>query len=181
MNKLADQFKKEKQVYLHDAITLKESQELTDHMFSLHAKGKTVQDDLCPLSGSIYGDSKFNALLKKLCNPLSNMLGINLLPTYSYARVYKTGEELLPHLDRDQCEVSVTITLGFDPSQKVWPIFFGNVQDGELIGSPVNIGVGDAMIYRGTEVGHWRKKFQGTWQVQLLLHYVDAEKPFCLT
>ena len=179
MSDLGDQFKKEKHVYLHGIIAPEESHELTKHMFALHDKGKTVRDDLCPLSGSIHNDTKFDRVLKKLCAPLSDILKISLAPTYSYARLYKTGESLIPHVDREACEISVTITLGFDPSQKVWPIFFGHVNDdGELVGSPIDVGIGDAVIYRGTELGHWRTTFQGTWQVQLFLHYINAEKNF---
>lgn len=178
MNTLASQFRKEKRVYLHNIISQEEASNLTQHMFDLHARGKTGKDDLCPLSESIYNDIKFNDLLKRLCEPLSTILELTLLPTYCYARIYKKGERLLPHLDRDQCEISGTMTLGFDPLQKVWPIYFGHVEEsGKLTGTPVEIDVGDLAVYRGTELGHWRSPFQGTWQVQLFLHYVDANGP----
>jgi len=179
MSDLADKFKKEKYVYIHGIISPEESHELTKHMFALHEEKKTVKDDLCPLSESIYNDEKFNIVLRKLCAPLSEILGIPLSPSYSYARLYKTGESLAPHLDREACEISGTITLGFDPSQKVWPISFGYAQDdGQLSGHSIDIEVGDAVMYRGTELGHWRTLFKGTWQVQLFLHYLNAEKNF---
>lgn len=38
--------------------------------------------------------------------------------------------------------------------------------------------VGDAVLYRGCEVHHWRKKYkEGQWQAQVFLHYVDANGP----
>jgi hypothetical protein len=36
---------------------------------------------------------------------------------------------------------------------------------------------GDAVLYRGMEKHHWRKKFKGEWQAQVFLHYVDADGP----
>ena len=33
----------------------------------------------------------------------------NLIPTYSYARIYKNGDELKRHKDRPSCEISTTL------------------------------------------------------------------------
>ena len=42
--------------------------------------------------------------------------GLDLCPTYSYARLYKKdGDELKRHKDRPSCEISTTINLGGDP------------------------------------------------------------------
>ena len=34
---------------------------------------------------------------------------------------------------------------------------------------------GDAVLYKGTEVPHWREEFQGDWHSQIFLHYVKAD------
>jgi hypothetical protein len=49
--------------------------------------------------------------------------GKKLFPTYAYARWYAPGDELKIHRDRDSCEISATITLGFEGSP--WPIYHG--------------------------------------------------------
>jgi hypothetical protein len=36
---------------------------------------------------------------------------------------------------------------------------------------------GDAVIYLGCELDHWREEFKGDWQAQCFLHYVDANGP----
>jgi hypothetical protein len=33
---------------------------------------------------------------------------------------------------------------------------------------------GDMSIYTGCEVEHWREPYEGNQQIQLFLHYVDA-------
>lgn len=142
---------------------------LVNYIFNLCEEGKTVKDDQCPLSDSVYGDPVFDGLMEKSRNLIEKTIGIDLLPTYSYARIYREGEKLDPHLDRDSCEISITATLGFDSSE-VWEIFF----EGANGPVPLKINVGDLAIYKGCEVLHWRKKFTGSWQVQVFLHYVNV-------
>jgi hypothetical protein len=31
------------------------------------------------------------------------------------------------------------------------------------------------VVYHGTELEHWRDKFEGNMQYQLFMHYVDSE------
>ena len=35
---------------------------------------------------------------------------------------------------------------------------------------------GDGVLYPGI-IPHWREKFQGFWQTQVFLHYVDENGP----
>ena len=42
-------------------------------------------------------------------------------------------------------------------------------------GKKLNLEPGDAAIYLGCEVEHWREEFKGDYQFQTFLHYVDAE------
>ena len=37
--------------------------------------------------------------------------GLKVLPTYTYARIYKTGDILERHKDRPSCEISTTVNL----------------------------------------------------------------------
>lgn len=169
----AQKFKAHKWVYFNDVISREECNNLTKHMFDLLDLGKLEKDDQCPLSESCYGDPVFDNLLQKLAEPLSNHLGVSLLPTYTYARIYRPGEVLERHRDRPSCEISGTMTLGFDPSEKIWPIYFAKGEN-DFVGESLNIEVGDLVMYRGNELPHWRPAFKGTWQVQVFFHYVDA-------
>jgi hypothetical protein len=40
-------------------------------------------------------------------------------------------------------------------------------------GAEINMEPGDAAIYLGCEVEHWREEFKGDWHAQTFLHYVD--------
>ena len=48
-----------------------------------------------------------------------------------------------------------------------WPIF--------MDGTAIELKPGDAAVYLGCEVEHWRETFQGDYNMQVFLHYVDAE------
>ena len=173
MSEQLSQFVKEKYVYLEKFLDRDNCQELTTELKRLVDANQTVKDEQCPTSEAIYGAMVFDKLLVDLLPHFEQASGKRLLPTYSYARLYKNGEKLKIHLDRPACEISATITLGFDGES--WPIYMGD--KGEKNGSKIEMNVGDAVLYKGMEKHHWRKKFKGNWQAQVFLHYVDADGP----
>ena len=173
----AKSFQEHRHVYLSGAVPRDKCEELTNHMFRLFEEGKLEKDPQCPLSDSIYGDPIFDNLAASLAPALSKQLGIEVLPTYTYCRIYRPGEILVRHRDRPSCEISGTMTLGFDDSSGIWPIFFATDEE-DLVGYPLEINIGDLVMYRGCELPHWRPKYKGKWQVQVFFHYVDANGPY---
>ena len=41
-------------------------------------------------------------------------------------------------------------------------------------GKKILLNPGDIAIYKGCDVEHWREPYEGHQQIQLFLHYVDA-------
>ena len=167
----AETFDKNGYVVLSNALSQEECKSLVDHMFDLHKQGKLEKDDQCPLSDSVYGDEKLDALLERMAGPIGFNVGKKLLPTYTYARIYRPGEILKRHKDRPACEISATLTLGYD-ANSVWPILFD--EDKEIV---VELETGEMAVYKGCDIMHWRAPFKGNWHVQVFLHYVDADGP----
>lgn len=167
------QFVVEKYVHLKGFLAEESCAELTTEMKRLVDAKQTTKDEQCPISEAIHGSAVFDKILVDLLPHFERASGKRLYPTYSYARLYKKGEKLKIHTDREACEISATITLGFDG--EAWPIYMGD--EGEENASKIVMGVGDAVLYRGMEKHHWRKKFKGNWQAQVFLHYVDADGP----
>ena len=172
MSVTAKYFEKNNYVVLKDSLTLEQCDAYTQHMFNLYEQGKLVNDDQCPLSDAIYSDPLFVDLLHKFAKPIGDSVGRTLIPTYTYARIYRTGEILKPHKDRPACEISATLTLGYDAA-RVWPIFFDEEKE-----VAVDLEIGELAVYKGCEILHWRKPFKGKWHVQVFLHYVDANGPY---
>ena len=123
---------------------------------------------------SKYGDLVFDTLLIGKTKQLSEITQINLVPQYSYHRLYTKGTELERHRDRESCEISVTLCLGYE-SHYNWPIWFEE-KNGEKIS--VTLNPGDMVIYKGVELDHWREPFQGNNHAQVFLHYNDKNGPY---
>ena len=147
----------------------------------------TWTDAQIPNTYSHYADHVMETLLVKVLPKMQQETGLNLVPTYSYARIYKNGDTLHRHKDRPSCEISTTVNLGGEP----WPIFIDgtgadNVIDerknihksGAPEGTEVLLEVGDMLVYSGCELEHWRKPFEGNICGQVFLHYNHVDGPF---
>ena len=168
-------FEKNKYVHLEDFLDPESAAQLTAALQGLVKQQQTIKDPQCPISEAVHGSPVFDKLLLDLLPSFEQASGKRLYPTYSYARLYLPGEELANHTDRPSCEISATLTLGFEGD--VWPIFMGN-QD-KSVKNKIKMKAGDAVMYRGCEVNHWRNKYKnGKWQAQVFLHYVDADGPY---
>ena len=138
------------------------------------------RDIQSPNTYSCYGDPFFDTLLYLLNGRMNEFTGLNLIPTYSYWRFYETGDVLKKHKDRESCEISTTIPLGFDVSNVEdkdynWPIWVENYKKEPII-APLQ--PGDLLIYRGCELNHWRDEFKGLHQAQVFCHYNNKNGPF---
>jgi hypothetical protein len=110
-----------------------------------------------------YGDPLMESLMVNKLDLMQEQTGLELLPTYAFWRMYSMFSDLKKHTDRPSCEISVTVMIGSDGTK--WPIFMNGVK--------IDMEPGDAAIYLGCEVEHWREEFKGDWHAQTFLHYVN--------
>ena len=149
----------------------------------------TWEDKQVPNTYSIYGDCFMETLMMKVLPIMQERTEMNLIPCYTYARIYKKGDILHRHKDRPSCEISTTLHLGGDS----WPIFLdptgaNNILSGRETttvikpnapqGIPVSLEVGDMLVYSGCELEHWREPFEGEHCAQVFLHYNNIDGPF---
>ena len=147
----------------------------------------TWTDQQVPNTYSHYADHVMETLLVKMLPVMAKETGLNLVPTYSYARIYKKGDILRRHKDRPSCEISTTLNLGGDP----WPIFIDGTGADSVIdeyksiikpnapeGTKVLLDVGDMLVYSGCELEHWREPLEGDVCAQVFLHYNHVDGPF---
>ena len=181
-------FKKEKYLVIKNAI----SEELANFCYQYFCNKRTVvrllfdekyisqvnsdwgvwNDEQIPETYSHYGDIVMETLLQKLKPLMEKETKLKLNETYSYARIYKKGDELKRHKDRYSCEVSTTLHLGGDQ----WSIFLEPSGEEGKTGTEVKLEVGDMLIYSGCELEHWREPFFGENCGQVFLHYNDANQ-----
>jgi len=152
----------------------------------------TRTDQQIPGAYSRYADWVMETLLMFMIPIMKTKTGMDLIPTYSYTRLYEKGNILHRHKDRPSCEISTTLHLGGDE----WPIYLDPtgannivsgsetttiVKPGAPTGIRVDLKVGDMLIYSGCDLEHWREPFEGTVCSQVFLHYNHANGPFAKT
>jgi alkylated DNA repair dioxygenase AlkB len=130
-------------------------------------------DGQIPNTYSHYADIAMETLMLKCQPQMEKVTELKLYPAYTYARIYKKGDELKRHKDRFSCEISTTMNLGGDD----WPIYLEPSGETNKKGIKVDLKQGDMLVYSGCELEHWRKKFKGTECVQVFLHYNNRKTP----
>lgn len=121
-----------------------------------------------------YADPLIETILYNSKEAVEEVTGKKLYPTYSYARLYLQGDALDPHTDRESCEISVTVNVATVGTP--WPVWMKGVgqQPMSFVLQP-----GDAIVYKGCEVTHWREQAKMTkLNAQFMLHYVDQNGPY---
>ena len=125
---------------------------------------------------SLYADPMSEMLLENKLEHVQEITGKSLSPTYSFARVYINEDSLEKHIDRPSCEYSVTVNINYAGGK--WPIWMLSLE-GEAV--EILLSPGDAVIYKGCDVPHWRNpmiQYGCTANAQIMLHYVDKNGPF---
>jgi len=107
-----------------------------------------------------------DALLVTKLKLIEKEINKKLLPCYSFWRMYTQSDVLTEHKDRPACEISLSVRIDGDSE---WPIYFD--------GHQADLKNGDAVVYLGAKLRHWRGELEGDHQSQVFLHYVDADGP----
>jgi hypothetical protein len=128
-------------------------------------------DMQAPHSYSLYGDPLMDTILANSIQGIEKVTGMNLLPTYTYTRLYGKGDELKIHRDRPSCELSATLAIAVPEGEEINPIYFSKTENKEDA-VKILLEPGDLCIYYGCDLWHWRDPFEQKWYLQSFLHYV---------
>jgi hypothetical protein len=136
-------------------------------------KDSAINGAQVPNAHSKYADPAMESLLLILQEQIENNTGLKVFPTYSYFRVYRNGDSLKNHRDRESCEISATLCFNYSYTDYAWPIYMED--------KAITLDPGDLVIYKGCDLYHHREEFQPTeesWQVQGFFHYVNQDGPY---
>jgi hypothetical protein len=173
MSDLADLFARQKYVVWRSCVKNPNLALLYRYACKRAESGTMRNDGTAPGALAAPGDFFMDGLLMDLLPCAEEVSGLRLFPTYSYFRVYKRGDVLTKHTDRQACEISLTLCLGYE-AERPWPIFV----EGPTGASSIELAPGDALFYRGIECPHWREALDGEYTAQVFLHYVDQSGPY---
>jgi len=126
-----------------------------------------ADDEYSPVLGELY--------LRDCRERVESVIGRPLKETYAFWRVYHAGAQLEPHHDRESCEVTVSVTIACEHPDQGWPFGLRDLRDKTTL---IDLPPGDAIIFQGHEIEHWREELRGGRHKQLFLHYVFADGEF---
>ena len=132
---------------------------------------------------------------------IEKIIGRKLYNTYYYDRFYNPGQKLRKHVDREACEISVSVHIGTNIKGEgaKWPFWIKTpdtydetdeviIERGAIAG--IIMEPGDGVIYKGCERPHWREplplqykkgllgkkeRIEGLYYHQIFFHYVLAD------
>lgn len=149
--------------------------DLFSHLDTMARNGEGNIDQIVKGCRTFYKEEKCEQLLQSLLPKVELLTGFKLNKTYSFARIYDTGQILRAHKDRESCEITVTICLGHVGNP--WPIW---LLDKDEKAHSFLLSPGDGLIFRGGEHLHWREKNNFGVTTNVLLHYVDQNGKFAI-
>ena len=159
-------------LFVPNFISQERAQTLNQEFYELEQRGECTKDNQAPNSSAVYNFKPFLELLCEKTSEVSKLVEELVLPTYTYARIYKNGEILARHRDRPACEISLTVHIGGDAD---WDIGIEKPSKEEV---NLTLKRGDAMLYLGCAADHWRNNpFTGQNYSQVFLHYVRSNGP----
>lgn len=131
-------------------------------------------DDQSPGRYVSYDESTTRYVHQQLTRTVSDLVRRVVVPSYSYLALYQGGAALDPHTDRDACEYTISLCIDATPDPQThgaWPLHL-MTEDGQV---SVVQGIGDALLFRGRYLTHWRDPLpMGYTSSSILFHYVDA-------
>lgn len=127
-------------------------------------------------------------LLWGLTPMMSELVGKDLLPSYTYFRIYLKGQVCRIHSDRPSSEYGLSMTIEYS-DDKVWDLQIGKERIESLypladdFGSDpydsIGMNVGDAVLYQGSHYAHGRMDPNpNRWSAHLFLFFVDRNGPY---
>ena len=184
----ADRFEREKYLYCEQLLDRATCDLATQYALFDRIRGfaTELEGELVPGVHSKYADPLMESLLVLKHADIEGLCGLSLIPTYSSIECIRPGAVLKRHKDREACEISVSICIGYSykdtKSSYRWPLCVGpgNGEVG-MAGTPFYCEPGGGVLYRGCEVEHWRDELvcgPDSFHVQAFLHYIDAKGPF---
>lgn len=118
-----------------------------------------------------YSNNAYLQMLLHLYLPfIEHILHKKLIPIYANCKIYKNNSILIPHTDFKYLEYTITINITKASQQN---LIVCDTNDKYVF--HVDLNIGDALLFKGTEVLHARCKYNGEPYLQLLLHYMSKD------
>lgn len=132
-------------------------------------------DGQTPRRWNAHNEPVARFLHQQLTPIVEKVTGVPIMASYVYFASYHHGAKLPRHVDRAQCEFSLSMLIDYSPEPELvspWPLWL-DTKDGSVA---IHQRLGDTLIYRGRELPHYRHELPaGHTSTHLFFHYVPAD------
>jgi len=151
---------------------------LRRHYQAMLAGGSVPKGDWIERRYGLHSELMATFLHLQLRDLVSQIAGERVKPSFVYLGIYGESAELPRHTDRPQCEFNISLQIDYRPEPHGptgWPLYLENPGRPEAAVA-ADLGLGDAVFYRGREVAHYRHPLRDGHQATLLfLNYVRED------
>lgn len=156
---------------------------LSTYFQALRAQGFLLAGDVQVPSRNVLSNEAVSVFLHRQLSPfVSALVGRQVKPSYCYVAEYMPGAVLRRHVDRPQCEFTISLLVDFRPrpaGKCAWPLWLSPTGKDRL---GVRLGIGDAVLYKGREIAHWRNALAPDKRsISLFFHFVSESFDGALT
>jgi hypothetical protein len=155
-------------VVVKNMISPNEAKRLYDYTLNRLAHGN-MDDGQVPGSPSFYQDREMIAQQNILTAKIEEYTQIKLIPMFCYNRVYRTGAILRMHKDSERAQIGATINLG--QKGNPWDIWLVDYNENA---HNITLEPGDALIYYGSKLHHWRGQLVDSDLVSQVMFHFNA-------
>lgn len=173
----AAHFKKEKYAALREILPAAQLAAIRRYFEQLLTEGFMLFNDRqVELRHGIYNDALSIYFHEQLAPLVSRLVGETVKPSYVYSAIYVEDAILKPHVDRPQCEFTMSLQIGYDPVQTdatPWALCLDDASEKRVETFLAN---GDALVYKGCELIHYREAlFKNHRSTSIFFHFVGQD------
>ena len=172
----AAHFRKAKYTILRQILPPVQCAAMQSYFKGLRAAGFMIFNDVqVSLRHAIHNDALSVYFHEQLAPLVSRIAGEPVKPSYVYSATYVEDAVLEAHTDRPQCEFTMSMQIGYEPMLKTgesspWALCLDDSQGNRVETFLAN---GDAMIYKGCELVHYRDAlFKNHQSTSVFFHFV---------
>ncbi|HXJ84034.1 MAG TPA: hypothetical protein VMS64_35790 [Candidatus Methylomirabilis sp.] len=148
---------------------------LRKHYRALLAGGEVPKGDWLEDRYGLHSEVMASFLHQQLRGLVGEIAGEPVKPSFVYFGSYRPGAVLPRHLDRPQCQFTISLLVDYDPDPDGpcgWPLYLENPRTPDAVAA-ADLAIGDGAFYRGQEVFHYRHALPADHRATLIfLNYV---------
>lgn len=129
----------------------------------------TISDEKFTYGYFFNNDSLMETVLQNSCEVISDIIKIELLPTYSQVYLHMNGDSY-DNTQNESSEISAILSLGNSNDDEDF-IYFAKTQSNI---KELSLNKGDLLVFRNMNFDCWREPIKNKWVLESVLNFVDS-------